>query len=79
MALPRAGDYFWVHGRATVLVVAIADIGVRSAGMSSEVANAMVGAAVLSVLIFPAAAQALLSRNTPGTAIEFPGAAEETA
>jgi hypothetical protein len=40
-------------------------IGVTSAGMSVEIATAMVGAAVLSVLLFPAAAQALLSRNTP--------------
>ncbi len=48
---------------ALPLVVAITNIGVATASMSTEVATAMVGAAVLSVLLFPAAAQALLSRN----------------
>jgi hypothetical protein len=38
-------------------------IGVTSAGMSVEIATAMVGAAVLFVL--PPAARAVLSRNTP--------------
>jgi Kef-type K+ transport system membrane component KefB len=51
-------------GTALPLVVAITDIGVTSEGMSPEIAAAMVGAAVLTVLFFPAAAQALLSRNT---------------
>jgi Kef-type K+ transport system membrane component KefB len=48
-------------GTALPLVVAITNIGVTSEGMSSEIATAMVGAAVLSVLFCPAAAQALLS------------------
>jgi len=50
-------------GTALPLVVAITNIGVATAGMSVEIATAMVGAAVLSVLFFPAAAQALLSRS----------------
>jgi Kef-type K+ transport system membrane component KefB len=50
-------------GTALPLVVAITDIGVASANMSSEIATAMVGAAVLSVLLFPAVAQALLYKK----------------
>ena len=50
-------------GTALPLVVAITNIGVTSKGMSPEIATAMVGAAVLSVLFFPAGAQALLSRT----------------
>jgi hypothetical protein len=49
-------------GTALPLVVAITNIGVASAGMSVEIATAMVGAAVFSVVLFPAAAQALLSK-----------------
>ena len=45
-------------GTALPLVVAITNIGVASAGMSVEIATAMVGAAVLSVMVFPAAAEA---------------------
>ena len=56
-------------GTALPLVVAITNIGVASAGMSVEIATAMVGAAVLSVLLFPAIAQALLSRSTPTVAV----------
>ena len=52
---------------ALPLVVAITNIAVTDDGMSPEIATAMVGAAVLSVLFFPAAAQALL-RNTSGAA-----------
>jgi hypothetical protein len=48
-------------------VVAITNIAVTSGEMSPEIATPMVGAAVLSVLFFPAAAQALLSRHTPTT------------
>ena len=50
---------------ALPLVVAIADIGVASAGMSVEIASAIVGAALISVLMFPAAAHALLSGREP--------------
>jgi Kef-type K+ transport system membrane component KefB len=54
-------------GTALPMVVAITDLGVTSEGMSPEVATAMVGSAVLSVLFFPAAAHALLPRNPPTT------------
>jgi Kef-type K+ transport system membrane component KefB len=50
-------------GTALPLVVAITNVGVATAGMSPEIASAMVAAAVLSVLLFPATAQALLSRD----------------
>ena len=68
-------------GTALPLVVAITNIGVTSAGMSVEIATATVGAAVLSVLLFPAAAQALLSRHTPTatTSARSPQAAANTA
>src|SRR5208282_324317 len=61
-------------GTALPLVVAITDIGVASAGMSVEIATAMVGAAVLSVLLFPATAQALLLRNASMPANSAPSA-----
>jgi Kef-type K+ transport system membrane component KefB len=50
-------------GTALPLVVAITNLGVSRAGMSDEVAAAMVGGALLSVLLFPAAAQLLMSRR----------------
>ena len=50
-------------GTALPLVVAITNLGVSRAGMSDEVAAAMVGGALLSVLLFPAAAQALMARH----------------
>lgn len=67
-------------GTALPLVVAITNIGVTSAGMSVEIATAMVGAAVSFVLLFPAAAEALLSRNTPTatTSARSPQAAANT-
>jgi Kef-type K+ transport system membrane component KefB len=52
-------------GTALPLVVAITNIAVTGEGMNPEIATSMVGAGVLSVLLFPAAAQALLSRNIP--------------
>ena len=48
------------------LVVVITEIGVRARGMSPDIAAALVGAAVLSVLLFPTAAGILLSRNAVG-------------
>ncbi|HZP45789.1 MAG TPA: cation:proton antiporter [Candidatus Binataceae bacterium] len=48
---------------ALPLVLAITNIGVTRAGMSVEIATAMVGAAILSVLLFPALAQLLLKAS----------------
>ena len=45
------------------LVVVITDIGVRTHSISTHVAAALVGAAVLSVLIFPDLAGALLAQG----------------
>ena len=47
------------------IVVVIAQIGMREKLMNSDVAAAMVAAAMLSVLLFPTIANALLSRAAP--------------
>jgi len=52
-------------GTALPLVVAITDIGVTSAGMSVEIATAMIGGRRVVRFVFPAAAQALLGGNKP--------------
>jgi hypothetical protein len=44
------------------MVIAIAAIEVRTERMQSDIAAALVGAGLLSVLLFPAIASALLSR-----------------
>lgn len=51
------------------LIVVITELGVH-AGMSADIAAAVVGAAVLSVLLFPTIAGVLLARTvpSPGTA-----------
>lgn len=46
------------------LVVVIIDIGVRTQSISTRLAAALLGAAVLSVLIFPTLGAALLTRTT---------------
>lgn len=51
-------------GTALPLVVAITNVAIATAGMNRDIATAMVGAGVLSVLIFPAAAQALLAGSS---------------
>jgi Kef-type K+ transport system membrane component KefB len=48
---------------ALPLVVAITDVGVRTGRLESSTAASMVGAAMLSVLIFPALALVLLRRS----------------
>ena len=49
------------------LVVAIAEIGVRTRHMRPDMAAPLVGAAMLSVLLFPAVAGALRARRPPGS------------
>ncbi|MGO9829608.1 MAG: cation:proton antiporter [Myxococcaceae bacterium] len=49
---------------ALPLVVAIAELGVRSGQMRTDIAAALVGAAMLSVLLFPAIAGSLRSRTS---------------
>lgn len=53
------------------IIVVITEIGVRASVMSSDIAAALVGAALLSVLLFPTIAGALLSRS----AVPGPGGA----
>jgi Kef-type K+ transport system membrane component KefB len=53
---------------ALPMVVAITNIGVRTAHMPTDIAAALVGAAVLSVLLFPAIGGVLLSRSAPAAA-----------
>ena len=48
---------------ALPMVVAITEIGVRSGRMRSNIAAGLVGAAMLSVLLFPAIAGVLRSRR----------------
>ena len=47
------------------IIVVITDIGLRTKTMNSDVAAALVGAALLSVLLFPTIGGALLSRVAP--------------
>ena len=46
------------------MVVAITEIGVQSGRMRSDIAAALVGAALLSVLLFPTIAGGLRSKST---------------
>jgi Kef-type K+ transport system membrane component KefB len=48
------------------IIVVITEVGVRTQSMSHDVAAAMVGAAMLSVLLYPTVAGALLSRKRIG-------------
>ena len=50
------------------MVVAITEIGVRSGRMRSDIAAALVGAGMLSVLLFPTIAGVLLSKRAPTSA-----------
>ena len=50
---------------ALSMVVAITDIGVRTGRMRSEIAAALVGAGLLSVLLFPTIAGAMLAKRAP--------------
>ena len=50
---------------ALPMVVAITNIGVRTGQMGTDIAAALVGAALMSVLLFPAIAGSLLSKAIP--------------
>lgn len=54
---------------ALPMVVAITDIGVRTGRLQAEIAAALVGAGLLSVLLFPTIASALLSRGKRAAAV----------
>lgn len=49
---------------ALPIIVAISDIGIRTKEMKSDIATGLVGAAMLSVFLFPAVANTLLTKVT---------------
>lgn len=59
---PTARDFALYSGTALPLVVAITKVGLATGRMRTDSAAALVGAAVLSVLIFPLVALALRRR-----------------
>jgi Kef-type K+ transport system membrane component KefB len=60
----------FITATALPLLVALAEIGLRDGKMLPSNAAALVGAGVLSVLIFPAAATALARKNRGGAAAD---------
>ena len=60
---PTARDFALYSGTALPLVVAITEVGLATGRMRADSAVALVGAAVLSVLIFPLVALALRRRT----------------
>ena len=67
-ALDRRGQAVLALLSATTLplVIAITDIGTRNGDLASEDAAALVGAAMISVLLFPAIALAINRERAPG-------------
>jgi Kef-type K+ transport system membrane component KefB len=57
------------------IIVVITEIGTRAKTMNSDVAAALIGAALLAVLLFPTIAGALLSRGSAPLPGDDPGAA----
>ena len=47
------------------IIVVITEVGVRTSSMHPDIAVALIGAALLSVLVYPTIAGVLLSRSTP--------------
>jgi len=47
------------------MVVAITNVGVQTGHLRTDLAAALVGAALMSVLLFPALAGALMSKSPP--------------
>jgi predicted lysophospholipase L1 biosynthesis ABC-type transport system permease subunit len=52
---------FVLYSAALPMVVAISEIGVRMGSMNASTAAALIGAGMISVLLFPAIAEAMLS------------------
>ena len=59
---PTARDFALYSGTALPLVVAVTEVGLATGRMRADSAVALVGAAVLSVLIFPLVALVLRRR-----------------
>jgi Kef-type K+ transport system membrane component KefB len=49
------------------IVVVITNVGVKSGHLDPDIAAALIGAALLSLLVYPTAARALLARGEGGT------------
>ena len=65
LALPERVPFVLASAVASLsIVVVITEIGVRSRTMNPDIAAALVGAALLSVMLFPTIAGVLLSRAT---------------
>lgn len=60
------------------LVVVITHVGLKSGHLQPDIAAALIGATVLSLLVYPTAARVLLARRGSGTAasVSTPGAAQ---
>ncbi len=54
------------------IIVVITEIGLRAGTMSVDIASALVGAALLAVLLFPTGAGVLLSRQEPNAVAKAP-------
>lgn len=69
LATPEQAPFALCSGVASLgLVVVIVEIGLRAQNMNSDVAQALVAAALLSLLVYPTLAGILLSRvGTPAT------------
>jgi hypothetical protein len=87
LPLRQRAEMTFITATALPLLVALAEIGLRDGKMLPANAAALVGAGVLSVLVFPAAATALArkggAQDTPETpeiaeAVEAAEAAEAT-
>jgi hypothetical protein len=50
------------------IVVVITNVGLKSGHLVADVAQALIGAALLSLLVYPTAARVLLARAQAGTA-----------
>jgi Kef-type K+ transport system membrane component KefB len=59
------------------IVVVVANVGLKSGHLSSDIAQALIGAALLSLLVYPTAARALLARarGSAGSTIANPDSA----
>jgi len=66
LPLRQRAEMTFITATAMPLLVALAEIGLRDGKMLPSNAAALVGAGVLSVLVYPAIAAALARKDTPG-------------
>ena len=64
LSMTQRLQMMFITATALPLLVALAEIGLRNGTMLSENAAALVGAGVLSVIVYPAVAVAIGSRRT---------------